>query len=419
MPSRLLDFEPGGGPRGLAAYRERGGYSAARKALSSMTPADVREEVKKARLRGRGGAGFPAGIKWSFVPQEEGRPVYLCVNADEGEPGTFKDKYILGHNPHLLLEGIVIAGYAVGIHSAYVYIRGEYELIARRLEDAIVEATACGFLGADIQGTGFALDVAVHRGAGAYVCGEETALLESLEGKRGWPRLKPPFPAVVGLFSSPTVINNVETLANLPGLIRDGSAAFLALGCPQDGGTRLFGVSGAVVKPGLFELPVGASLREIVFQHAGGMLPGKTLKAVIPGGLASPILKADEIDVAMDFDSLAAAGSMLGSAGIIVIGDDTPILRVLDRIVKFYAHESCGQCTPCRLGTAWMAKLVRRLSAGEGRQGDVTELERVASMIRGRTLCPLGDAAVLPVLAVVSKFRDELETSIPPESRRA
>jgi len=419
MPSRLLDLEPGAGPRGLAAYRERGGYSAARKALSSMTPADVREEVKKARLRGRGGAGFPAGIKWSFVPQEEGRPVYLCVNADEGEPGTFKDKYILGHNPHLLLEGIVIAGYAVGIHSAYVYIRGEYELIARRLEDAIVEATACGFLGADIQGTGFALDVAVHRGAGAYVCGEETALLESLEGKRGWPRLKPPFPAVVGLFSSPTVINNVETLANLPGLIRDGSAAFLALGCPQDGGTRLFGVSGAVVKPGLFELSVGASLREIIFQHAGGMLPGKMLKAVIPGGLSSPILKADEIDVAMDFDSLAASGSMLGSAGIIVIGDDTPILRVLDRIVKFYAHESCGQCTPCRLGTAWMAKLVRRLSAGEGRQGDVTELERVASMIRGRTLCPLGDAAVLPVLAVVSKFRDELETSIPPESRRA
>jgi NADH-quinone oxidoreductase subunit F len=372
----------------------------------------IMDEVKAASLRGRGGAGFPAGLKWSFIPKGDEKPKYLCVNADEGEPGTFKDKYILGHNPHLLLEGIILACFAVGIHAAYIYIRGEYEMIARRLEEAIAEAAAVGYLGGKIFGTGFALDVFVHRGAGAYVCGEETALLESLEGKRGWPRSKPPFPAVVGLFQCPTVINNVETLANLPVIVRDGAAAFLSRGTPKDGGTRLFGVSGAVLRPGLYELPVGTRLREIIFTHAGGLRSGRMLKAVIPGGMSSPILKADEIDVAMDFDSLAAAGSMLGSAGIVVIDDRASMIGVLEKIASFYARESCGQCTPCRLGTSWMAKTVERLAAGEGRPEDLGGLERVASNIKGRTLCPLGDAAAMPVQALVAKFRPELEAEI-------
>lgn len=398
--------------RRLAVYEGRGGYALARRAFASLTPAQILDEVKAASLRGRGGAGFPAGLKWSFVPKGDEKPKYLCVNADEGEPGTFKDKYILAYNPHLLIEGIILACYAVGIHTAYVYIRGEYEMIAHRVEEAIAEAEAAGFLGPNAFGAGFALDVIVHRGAGAYVCGEETALLESLEGKRGWPRLKPPFPAVVGLFQSPTVINNVETLANLPGLIRDGAAAFIALGTPKDGGTRLFGVSGAVVRPGLYELPVGTKLREIIFTHAGGLRSGRTLRAVIPGGMSSPILKADEIDVAMDFDSLATAGSMLGSAGIVVIDDAASMVGVLEKIASFYAHESCGQCTPCRLGTSWMAKTVERLAAGEGRPADLDGLARVASNIKGRTLCPLGDAAAMPIQALVAKFRPELEAEI-------
>ena len=411
--TRLLpvDFETAD-LRRLAVYEARGGYSAARDALTGKSPAGIMDEVKAASLRGRGGAGFPAGLKWSFIPKGDEKPKYLCVNADEGEPGTFKDKYILGHNPHLLIEGIILACYAVGIHAAYIYIRGEYEMIARRMEEAIAEAAAAGCLGRQAFGTEFALDVFVHRGAGAYVCGEETALLESLEGKRGWPRLKPPFPAVVGLFQCPTVINNVETLANLPVIVRDGAAAFISRGKPKDGGTRLFGVSGAVIRPGLYELPVGTKLREIIFSHAGGLRPGRSLQAVIPGGMSSPVLKADEIDVAMDFDSLAAAGSMLGSAGIIVIDDEASLIGVLEKIASYYARESCGQCTPCRLGTSWMAKTVERLAAGEGRPAELDGLARIASNIKGRTLCPLGDAAAMPIQALLSKFRPELEAEI-------
>ena len=393
----------------IEAYVARGGYAALKKALAEMTAEQVHDEVKKAALRGRGGAGFPAGVKWGFIPKGTDKPKYLCVNADEGEPGTFKDKYILSHDPHLLIEGIVLASYAVGIHSAYVYIRGEYETIARRLEQAIDEARGAGFLGRNILGSGFDLEIVVHRGAGAYICGEETALLESLEGKRGNPRLKPPFPAVVGLFQCPTVINNVETLANVPGIIRNGAGWFLELGLPKDGGTRIFGVSGAVAKPGIYELPSGTSLREIIFTHAGGMKDGRKLKAVIPGGMSSPILKADEIDVRMDVDSVAAAGSMLGSGGIIVIAEDTPILQVLRRVAAFYAHESCGQCTPCRLGTSWIRKTVERMAAGRGQAGDVDALIRLAANIQGRTLCPLGDAAAMPVTAIARKFRAELE----------
>ncbi|MBP1766437.1 MAG: nuoF [Candidatus Aminicenantes bacterium] len=397
----------------IEVYRGLGGYKAVEKALKEMSPSAVLEEVKKASLRGRGGAGFPAGMKWGFVPQNVPKPRYLCVNADEGEPGTFKDRYIMSHNPHLLLEGTIIASYAVGIRSAFIYIRGEYEAVALRLEAAIAEAYKAGYLGDKILGTDFGLDVVVHRGAGAYICGEETALLESLEGKRGHPRLKPPFPASVGLFQCPTVINNVETLSNVPSIVQEGADAFIKKGLPKDGGTRVFGVSGMVKRPGIYELPLGTKLRTIIFDHAGGMKDGKELKAVIPGGMSAPILTADEIDLAMDFDSLAGAGSMLGSAAVIVIDKETSTLDVLKAVAKFYSHESCGQCTPCRIGTSWIHKIVKRLAGGEGEPDDIDTIIRLAGNIKGKTLCPLGDAAALPILSICRKFRSELEGYIP------
>jgi len=401
-------FDPAGA-RTLSAYRAGGGYAAARKAIEKMTPTAVAGEVKAANLRGRGGAGFPAGVKWGFVPQGDSGPKYLCVNADEGEPGTFKDRYILAHDPHLLLEGILIACYAVGIQEAFIYIRGEYEELARRLEEAISEAEVAGILGKNAFGSGFALDVRVRRGAGAYICGEETALLESLEGRRGQPRLKPPFPATVGLFGRPTVINNVETLANLPGIIARGAEWFMGLGRPGDGGTRLYGVSGSVVRPGVYELHIGTPLREIIFLHAGGLAPGRTLKAVIPGGMSSTILLPEEIDVAMDCASLTAAGTMIGSAGIIVLDDSVSMKTVLDRVTRFYAHESCGQCTPCRVGTSWIRRIVQRRNDGRPRAGDLDQIVRLAEAMSGRTFCPFGDAAALPVLGLIRKFRQELE----------
>ncbi len=394
----------------IGVYLENNGYAAAKKALADMKPDGILEEVKAANLRGRGGAGFPAGVKWGFVPKEADKPKYLCVNADEGEPGTFKDRYIMSHNPHLLIEGIIITSYCVGIHTAFIYIRGEYEAVALRLEQAIAEAYEKGFLGKDILGTGFNLDVYVHRGAGAYICGEETALLESLEGKRGNPRLKPPFPASVGLFGCPTVINNVETISNIPSIILNGSTWFCQAGLPKDGGTRIFGVSGMVKNPGIYELPVGTSLKEIIIQHAGGMKEGKKLKAVIPGGMSAPILKADEIDIQMDFDSLMQAKSMLGSAAIIVIDEGTSMLDVLKRITKFYTHESCGQCTPCRIGNSWINKIVKRIAGGNGKKGDLEKIVKLANNMLGKTLCPLGDAAAMPVLSIIQKFREELET---------
>jgi NADH-quinone oxidoreductase subunit F len=396
----------------LEVYLRAGGYKSVQKALREMKPAEVMDEVKKANLRGRGGAGFPAGVKWGFVPQNVPKPKYLCVNADEGEPGTFKDRYIMTHNPHLLLEGVIIASYAVGIHAAFIYIRGEYEAVARRLEDAVAEAYAKGYLGKDILGSGFDLDIVVHRGAGAYICGEETALLESLEGKRGHPRLKPPFPASVGLFNCPTVINNVETLANIPVIVLRGADWFVKNGLPKDGGTRIFGVSGMVKKPGIYELPMGTKLVTIIYDYAGGMKDGKKLKAVVPGGISAPVLKAEEIDLPMDFDSLVEAGSMLGSAAIIVIDQETPMLEVLKTVTKFYSHESCGQCTPCRIGTSWIDKIVRRMAAGKGRGEDLDTIVRLASNIKGKTLCPMGDAAALPILSICQKFRHELERSL-------
>ncbi|MCD6194524.1 MAG: NADH-quinone oxidoreductase subunit F [Candidatus Aminicenantes bacterium] len=392
----------------IEVYLQNGGYEAAKKAIKTKKPQDILNEVKAANLRGRGGAGFPAGVKWGFVPQGVEKPKYLCVNADEGEPGTFKDKYIMSHNPHLLLEGIIITSYCVGIHQAFIYIRGEYEMIARRLEKAIEEATAKGFLGKNIFGSNFDLEVIVHRGAGAYICGEETALLESLEGKRGHPRLKPPFPASIGLFGCPTVINNVETIANIPFIMARGAEWFTQIGLPKDGGTRIFGVSGAVKKPGIYELPLGTSLRELIYNYAGGLPEGKKLKAVIPGGMSAPVLKADEIDIPLDFESLMKAGSMLGSGAVIVIDHETSMLDVLRVVSKFYAHESCGQCTPCRVGVAWINKIVQRIAAGGGQPGDLETITRLASAIKGKTLCPLGDAAAMPILAIVEKFKDEL-----------
>ncbi len=392
----------------LDAFERRGGYKSARKALD-MTPSDVLGEVRKADLRGRGGAGFPAGVKWGFIRRKGDEPVYLCVNADEGEPGTFKDRWLMTHEPHLLLEGIIIAAYAVGAHEAFIYVRGEYEGAARRLEGAVAEARQAGFLGDRIFGKDFRLEVIIHRGAGAYICGEETALLESLEGKRGEPRLKPPFPASVGLFGAPTVINNVETLCNIPRIIGDGGEAFAAAGRPGDGGTRLFGVSGAVRRPGLYELPVGTPIRELVFSHAGGPPDGTSIKAVIPGGLSAPLLGPDELDLPLECAALTGAGSMLGSGAVIAIGSTSSMLDVLDIMARFYDHESCGQCTPCRIGTAWIHKTTDRLAVGDGVTADFDEIVRVASAIKGRTFCPLGDAAALPILALVAKFRTELE----------
>ena len=392
----------------LAAYVGRGGYEAARRTILSKKPAEVMEEVKRAALRGRGGAGFPAGSKWAFVPPADGRPRYLCVNADEGEPGTFKDRAIMTRDPHLLLEGILLASYAVGVHTAFIYIRAEYEAVARRLEAAVAEARAAGVLGRNVCGSGFDLEVVVHRGAGSYICGEETALLESIEGKKGWPRLRPPFPAAVGLFRMPTVINNVETIANVPLVFREGAEAFAARGLPKDGGTRLFGVSGAVKRPGLYELPVGTPLRRIIGEWAGGPAEGQAIKAVCPGGLSAPFLTSDELDVPMDYESLARAGSMLGSAGVIVIGDRTPIVDVLKIVTRFYAHESCGQCTPCRIGTTWIGKVVDRMAAGGGTADDLALVRRLAESMKGRTLCPMGDAAAFPVLSILAKFDKEL-----------
>lgn len=392
----------------IDTYLGVGGYEAIRKALT-MTPEAVIAEVSASNLRGLGGAGFPTGRKWQFIPKDVDKPKYLIANADESEPGTFKDKYIMVHAPHVLLEGMMIASYAIGAHRAYIYIRGEYVRPAEVLEGAIRQAYERGFLGKNIFGSGYELDIVVHRGAGAYICGEETALLESLEGKKGWPRMKPPFPAVEGFLKSPTIVNNVETLSYVPAIITHGGAWFAQMGTERSGGVRLFSVSGHVNKPGVYELPLGTPLREIIFDHAGGVLGGRKLKAVIPGGSSSPVLRADEIDVPMDFDSLNKIGSMLGSAGVIVMDETTCMVKALLVVTRFYRHESCGQCTPCREGTGWAEKILQRIVSGQGRPEDVDNLHSVADGIIGNTICPLGDAAALPILSFVKKFREEFE----------
>lgn len=391
----------------LKNYLSAGGYQAAKKALA-MTPDEIINETIKSNLRGLGGAGFPTGRKWSFIPKQSPKPKYLVINADESEPGTFKDRYIITRATHALIEGIIIAAKAIDAHTAYIYIRGEYVEPARILQAAIDEAYQNKILGDDVLGTGYKLNFYVHRGAGAYICGEETALLESLEGKKGWPRMKPPFPAIEGLFRCPTIVNNVETISYVPSIIKNGGEWFAKLGSEKCGGYRFYSVSGHVNKPGVYELPHGTPLREII-NHAGGVRNGKKLKAVIPGGSSSPVLRPEEIDVKMDVESLAAIGSMIGSAGVIVIDEDTCLLDVLLVTSRFYHHESCGQCTPCREGTGWLDKVFTRMAQGNGRIEDVDNLWNIANGIMGNTICPLGDAAAMPVFGFIKKYREEFE----------
>ncbi len=390
------------------------GYQAAAKALQMSKDAII-DEVKKSNLRGRGGAGFPTGVKWSFIPKEPKKPVYLVCNADESEPGTFKDRDLMRYTPHLLIEGMIIAAYAIGAKQGYIYIRGEYTREAKLLDQALKEARDNGYLGSKVMGTDFALDLVVHRGAGAYICGEETALLNSLEGKRGEPRVKPPFPAIAGAFGGPTIVNNVETLCAIPFIINKGSDWFSGLGCiERSGGTRLFCVSGHVKKPGLYELRSGSvTIRELIYDLCGGILDDKPLKAVIPGGSSAPVLTPDEIDVLLDIDPIAKIGSMLGSAGVMVIHEGYDMVRLIKRITKFYAHESCGQCTPCREGCQWMYDILARIQKGKGRPSDLPLLADVAANINGRTLCALGDAAAGPVSSFVKKYPNEFLNKMP------
>ena len=393
--------------RKLDVYLAHDGYKAARTALTTLKPEEVTEQVKASNLRGRGGAGFVAGMKWGFLPKESPKPVYLCCNADESEPGTFKDRAIIEWNTHILLEGILIAAYAIKSHIAYIYIRGEFALGAKHLEEAIAEAYAKGLLGRNIFGTGYDLDVYVHRGAGAYICGEETGLIESLEGKRAYPRIKPPFPAVYGLFGCPTIVQNVETLTCLPSIVQNGPAWFKAIGPESGPGPKIYCVSGHVEKPGLYELPMGMPLREVIYDYAGGIRGGKQLKAVMPGGSSFPILTPDEIDVRMDFDSMRKINAFLGTAGIIVMDEDTCMVRALEIIDRFYHHESCGQCSPCREGTGWLHKLLVRLEEGNGRPEDIDLMNRISDNMMGNTVCVLADAAAMPTQSFISKFRDE------------
>ena len=407
----LLRCGPGEDILDLDKHLATGGFEAVRKALD-MEPDAVREEVKKASLRGRGGAGFPAGVKWGFVPQDNPNPKYLVINADEGEPGTFKDRYFLEHDPFPMLEGIIIASYAIRANTSYIYVRGEFVKQIALLENAIDQMYASGYLGDKVMGKDYKLDVYVHPGAGAYICGEESALLESIEGKPGRPRNRPPFPAVVGVFGCPTIINNVETIACVPLVIRHGADEFQKMGLPKDGGPKLYCLSGHLKKPGLYEGPTGTNLKTLLYDFAGGTLDDKPIKGVIPGGSSTPVLTADEIDVDMDFDSVAAAGSMLGSGATMVFTEGTCPVAVLVRISEFYAHESCGQCTPCRSGTGWLARIVDAIENGHGRPGDCDLLLDAANQIMGNTICALGDAAAMPVQSFVTKFRDEFEQHI-------
>src|SRR6476661_870284 len=398
----------GKGAADIEQYLKLDGYKAVQKALT-MSPDDIINEVKTSNLRGRGGAGFPTGMKWSFVPKDTPKAKYILVNGDESEPGTCKDRPILEHDPHAVIEGVIIAGLAVGAKVGFVYIRGEYRYLVDIMRKAIADAYAKGYLGKNIFGSGKDLDVRWHTGAGAYEVGEESALMESLEGKRGIPRIRPPFPAVVGLWGGPTVINNVETLASVPHIIMGGAEWYAKLGPPKNGGTRLFCISGHVKKPGVYELPMGYNLRKMIYDVAGGILNGRALKAVVPGGSSTPVLKSDEIDISMDFDSVAKAGSMLGSGGVVVLDDTTCIVKFALRTMKFYQHESCGWCIPCREGTDWLKKTLMRFHAGGGLKKDIDNMYYLSENMLGRTFCPLGDAAAMPTMAFIKKFRKEFE----------
>ena len=392
----------------LRDYQARGGYEALRKILNEgLTPEQVIAEVKASGLRGRGGAGFPTGLKWSFMPAKLPVQKYLVCNSDEGEPGTFKDRDILRYNPHIVIEGMAIAAYAMGISVGYNYIHGEIWETYERFEAALDEARAAGFLGRNIMGSAFSFELHAHHGYGAYICGEETALLESLEGKKGQPRFKPPFPASYGLYGKPTTINNTETFAAVPWIIRNGGQAYLDVGRPNNGGTKVFSISGDVERPGNYEIPLGTPFAKLL-ELAGGMRDGRRLKAVIPGGSSMPVLPADIMMACdMDYDSIAKAGSMLGSGAVIVMDETRCMVRCLLRLSYFYYEESCGQCTPCREGTGWLWRMVQRIETGQGTMEDLARLDEVATNIQGRTICALGDAAAMPVRAFLKHFRDE------------
>ncbi|RKZ16257.1 NADH-quinone oxidoreductase subunit F [bacterium] len=400
----------------LAVYERDGGYSALRETLGKTTPEQLREEVKNSGLRGRGGAGFPAGVKWGFVPQDTGKKIYLLVNADESEPGTFKDRFILDYDPHLMIEGSILASYAINSGHCFIYIRGEYAWLVDRVQAAVDEAYAAGLLGRDILGSGYSLEMIVHRGAGAYICGEETGLINSLEGRKGQPRIKPPFPAVVGFLDCPTIVNNVETLAAVPWIVNNGAAAYTAIGTEKSPGTKLFSVSGPLKRPGVYEIPLGMPLRDLIFgeDYCQGMAPGVELKACIPGGSSVPILTAEEtMSANCCYESLAEHGTMLGSGGAIVIGHETNMVELLKVLLQFYHHESCGQCTPCREGTGWLDMIVDRLLQGRGRPADLELLEHVCEGMIGNTICVLADAAVMPARSFIEKFKNEFEALLP------
>jgi NADH-quinone oxidoreductase subunit F len=397
----------------LAEYEKVGGYESLKKAMK-MEPQAVLDELLAADVRGRGGAGFPMGRKASFLPKPDQttKPIYLVANADESEPGTFKDREILARLPHMFIEGCVIASRVIGANTAFIYIRGEYLAEFEILRDALEEARRAGLVGANVLGSGWNLTVVVHRGAGAYICGEETGLLESLEGKRGQPRSKPPFPAISGVYASPTLINNVETLATVPKILELGGENYAKLGVENSRGTRLFSLSGNVVNGGNYEVELGTSLRELIYDIGGGIPDGHELKAIIPGGSSVPVLTADEVDTALDFDSMAARGTMLGSGAVIVMDERCCMVQLGLRVAQFYMHESCGKCTPCREGTRWMVSILRKIEDGEASQGELDLLLNVCDRILGNCLCPLGDAAAMPVASYVAKFRDEYQRHI-------
>ncbi len=402
--------------KNIAVYEEHGGYQAFRKAVKEMTPDQVTDAVKQSGLRGRGGAGFPAGVKWSFLPKGV-FPRYLVVNADESEPGTFKDRQMMERNPHQLIEGIAIASYAIQCNQAFIYIRGEFPYAAECLEQAIADAESRGYVGKNIFGTDYHLQIVVHRGAGAYICGEETALLESIEGKLGQPRVKPPFPAAVGLYNKPTVINNVETLINVPLIIERGAQWYASLGTPKSTGPKVFCLSGHVNRPGNYEGEFGKmTFRELIYDLGGGIRNGKKLKGILPAGasgpMVSPLVNEAVLDVKLDFESLAPFGSLLGSASVIVLDEDTCVVWAAKKMLHFFKNESCGKCTPCREGTYWLWRLLERIDAGEGTMADIDLLTSVATQMQGRTLCPLGEFATSPVLGTVKLFREEYERHV-------
>ena len=407
---RTLDLDR---PWLLEQYRSRGGYEVLAKILKEKTPPEeIIEEIKRSGLRGRGGAGFPTGLKWSFIARNTPGQKYIVCNSDEGEPGTFKDRDILRYNPHQLIEGMIIAGYTINATRGYNYIRGEFWEPYERFEAALEEARQAGFLGKDILGSGFEFELYSHLGAGAYICGEETALLESIEGKKGQPRFKPPFPAQYGLYGRPSIINNTESLASIPMILEKGGQWFADIGVKNSGGSKLFSISGNINNPGVFEIPMGTPFSKLL-EMAGGMKNGRQIKGVIPGGSSAPIIPGDQMmELTMDYDAIAAAGSMLGSGAVIVLDDTNCMVKVLERMSYFYHEESCGQCTPCREGTGWLYRVVKRIEEGKGRQEDLDLLDDVADKISGKTICALGDAAAGPVSGMLRHFRDEFQYHI-------